>query len=128
MCGASMPSPRGRLGLLGEERAAAHLAGAGYALLARNWRCAIGEIDLVAQLGDQVVFVEVKTRRRGAWSPEESVGPAKAGRLVALAYAYLEAAGAAADTPWRIDVVAVEVDRAGRVVRLEQIEHAVEEG
>lgn len=122
-----MPSPRASLGRLGEERAAAHLAAAGYTVIARNWRCALGELDLVARLGDQVVFVEVKTRRHGPWSPEEGVGPAKARRLLALAYAYLEAAGAAADTPWRIDVVAVEVDGAGRVVRLEQIESAVEE-
>jgi putative endonuclease len=123
-----MPSPRGALGRLGEEHAAAYLRRAGYTLLARNWRCANGELDLVAQLGDQVVFVEVRTRRAGSGSPEESVGAAKAGRLRALAYVYLEGLGDAAPVIWRIDVIAVEIDRAGRVVRLEQIEHAVEEG
>lgn len=122
-----MPSARGALGRLGEERAAAHLARAGYSLVARNWRCPLGEIDLVALQGDQVVFVEVKTRRGEAWPPEESVGAAKAARLVALAYAYLEATAAAPATPWRIDVIAVELDAAGRVARLEQIEHAVGE-
>jgi putative endonuclease len=122
-----MPSPRGALGRLGEEQAAAHLVAAGYALVARNWRCARGEIDLVARQGDQVVFVEVKTRRQGGWPPEEGIGAAKAGRLRELALAYLEAAEAAPETPWRIDLVAVEVDADGRIVRLEQIEYAVEE-
>jgi putative endonuclease len=125
--GASMPSPRGALGRIGEEQAAAHLAAAGYALVARNWRCPLGEIDLVARQGEQVVFVEVKTRRQGGWPPEEGVDRAKAERLRALAWAYLDAAGAAPETPWRIDLVAVEVDADGRVVRLEQIEYAVEE-
>jgi putative endonuclease len=125
-----MPSPRGALGRLGEEHAAAYLRGAGYTLLARNWRCVYGELDLVAQQGGQVVFVEVRTRRvgAGAGSPEESVGAAKAGRLRALAYAYLEAAGNIAPDGWRIDVIAIELDGKGRVVRLEQIEYAVEEG
>ncbi|HMQ32731.1 MAG TPA: YraN family protein [Chloroflexaceae bacterium] len=122
-----MPSARGALGRLGEERAAAHLIAAGYSLVARNWRCALGELDLVALRGGQLVFVEVKTRRGEAWNPEEGVGAAKAARLVALAYAYLEATGAAPATPWRIDVIAVELDAAGRVARLEQIEHAVGE-
>lgn len=121
-----MPSHRGALGRLGEEYAAAHLRRAGYSLLARNWRCARGEIDLIAQRGGQVVVVEVKTRRAGTGSPEESVGPAKAGRLRALAYAYFEATGGE-PAAWRIDVIAVELDGAGRVARLEQIESAVEE-
>lgn len=127
MCGGSMPSPRRALGDQGEAAAAAHLIQSGYTLLARNWRCTIGEIDLVAQLGDQVVFVEVRTRTGGSWRPEESIGPVKAQRLRALAYTYLEANGLPAESPWRIDVFAIEVDPAGRVLRLEQIEHAIEE-
>lgn len=123
-----MPSPRQDLGRLGEERAAEHLARAGYVLLARNWRCAGGELDIVARHGAQLVFVEVRTLRGGLWRPEESVGAAKAGRLRALAYAYLEAAGLSPEVAWRIDVIAVELDAAGRLARLEQIEHAVEDG
>lgn len=127
MSGASMPSARATLGRRGEDAAAAHMARTGYTLIARNWRCAIGEIDLVALMGDQVVFVEVKTRRGGAWSPEESISPRKAGRLRALAYAYLADASLPAERPWRIDVIAVEVDGAGQITRLEQIEYAVNE-
>jgi putative endonuclease len=121
-----MPSARAALGRLGEDAAADHLSATGHTLIARNWRCPIGEIDLVALKGGQLIFVEVRTRRGGQWSPEESVGPAKAGRLRALAYTYLAAAGLSAESPWRIDVIAVEV-AAGQVSRLEQIEYAVGE-
>lgn len=127
MCGASMPSHRRALGGRGESLAAEHLRAAGYTIIARNWRSRAGELDLVAQHGDEVIFVEVKTRHSGDWSPEEGVGPLKAERLLALAYAYLDAAGLPESTPWRIDVIAVELDRGGRLVRLEQIEHAVGE-
>lgn len=129
MSGASMPSARGGLGRFGELAAAAHLQRSGYSLIARNWRCPIGEIDLVARYGEQVVFVEVRTRRaRGGETafPEASVGAVKARRLVQLAQTYLAESDLPAEPPWRIDVVAVEVDALGRVVRLEHIVHAVE--
>jgi putative endonuclease len=123
-----MPSARSALGAFGEVAAAAHLQRRGAAILARNWRCSIGEIDLVARTGDQLLFVEVRTRRAGGGAtPEESIGPAKAARLLRLAYAYLDAAGLTPEPLWRIDVIAVEVGPGGQVTRLEQIEGAVEE-
>lgn len=123
-----MPSARSALGAFGEEAAAAYLQRRGATILARNWRCSGGEIDLVARTGDQLLFVEVRTRRAGGGAtPEESIGPAKAARLLRLAYAFLEAAGIAPEPLWRIDVIAVEVDARGRLWRIEQIEGAVEE-
>lgn len=123
-----MPSARRALGAFGEAAAAAHLCSRGATILARNWRCGSGEIDLVARMGDQLLFVEVRTRRAGEGAaPEESIGPAKAARLLRLAYAYLDAESLAPEPLWRIDVMAVEVNAAGRVVRLEQIEGAVAE-
>jgi putative endonuclease len=112
------------LGRWGEDLAGRHLAARGYEILARNWRCKTGELDLVARDGDGLVFIEVRTRRGEALgTPEESVTPAKQARLIALAEAYVQAH----DWPgnWRIDVVAVEVDRRGRLVRMEQYENAV---
>jgi len=112
------------LGRYGEELAARHLAARGYEILARNWRCEAGELDLVARDGDCLAFVEVRTRRGVALgSPEESVTPAKQARLIALAEAYIQAYGWPGN--WRIDVVAVEMDRHGRVLRLEHYENAV---
>jgi putative endonuclease len=122
-----MPDLRKKLGDFGEQAAAAYLIRQGYALLARKWRGAGGELDLVMRDGEELVFVEVRTRRGAAGAAEESVGPAKRGRLIALAYTYLEAAALPEATPWRIDVVALDVDRAGRIARLEHIRDAVEE-
>lgn len=122
-----MPSARSALGGFGERVAAAHLQRGGATILARNWRCTYGEIDLVARLGDQLLFVEVRTRRQGGPAPEESVGPAKAARMRRLAFAYLDATRTDAESSWRIDLIVVEVDRAGRVARLEQFEAVVGE-
>jgi putative endonuclease len=119
---------RTKLGDFGEQAAAAHLIRRGYALVERKWRCATGEIDLLMRDGATLVFVEVRTRRGDSMgAAEESVGRAKQAKLIALAYAYLEAHVALADTLWRIDVVALHIDRAGRVARLRHIRDAVEE-
>jgi putative endonuclease len=96
--------------------------------VARKWRCALGEIDLLMRDGAELVFVEVRTRRgSGLGSPEESVGRGKRAKLIALAYTYLEASRAPGATAWRIDVVAVEIDRAGRIARINHIRDAIEE-
>ena len=118
---------RKALGEFGESVAVAHLTRSGHRLLARRWRCHLGEIDLVTQDGATLVFVEVRTRRcSAAGFAEESVGRAKRARLVRLAYAYLEAA-AHPEPSWRIDVVAVDVDGAGRVARINHIPSAIED-
>ena len=123
-----MPSDRRRaLGGFGERAAAAHLLRRGMTIVARNWRCPLGEIDLVAREGGQVVFVEVRARRAGAVAPEETIGPAKAARLAALAAAYLQAAALPEHTPWRIDLVAVVVAPSGAISRLSHIESAIEQ-
>jgi putative endonuclease len=122
-----MPDLRKKLGDFGEQVAATHLLKQGYALLARKWRGAGGELDLVLREGATFVFVEVRTRRGPAGMAEESIGRVKRDRLTALAYAYIEAAGVPDDTPWRIDVVALDIDSTGRIARLAHIRDAVEE-
>ncbi len=112
------------LGRRGEDLAARYLVARGYELVARNWRCEVGELDLVVRDGDCLAFVEVRTRRgEMLGSPEESVTSAKQARLIALAEAYVQACNWSGD--WRIDVVAVEIDRHGQVVRLDHYENAV---
>ncbi len=116
--------PRAGLGRRGEELAAQELLAKGYRLLARNWRCRIGELDLVATDGDCLVCVEVRTRRgRALGSPEESINWAKQSKLIMLAEAYVQGHGWHGD--WRIDVVAVEMDPAGRLLRIDHYENAV---
>jgi putative endonuclease len=112
------------LGRRGEELAACYLADKGYKILARNWRCEVGELDLVASDADCLAFVEVRTRRgRALGSPEESITAAKQARLATLAEAYVQANDCAGD--WRIDVVAVEMDGRGRLLRVDHYENAV---
>ncbi|MDX9831516.1 MAG: YraN family protein [Anaerolineae bacterium] len=112
------------LGRHGEELAARHLATRGYEILERNWRCGAGELDLVARDGACLAFVEVRTRRgQELGSPEESITAAKQARLINLAETYLQEHEWPG--PWRIDVVAVEMDVRGRVQRLDHYENAV---
>ena len=114
-----------RLGRRGEDIAAAYLKKQGYEVLARNWRCPAGELDMVAREGGTLAFVEVRTRRGDRYgTPEESITPAKQAKLVELAQTYLQEKDLT-DENWRIDVVAVEMDRRGRVTRLNLIRNAV---
>lgn len=124
---------RQQLGRFGEEVAAGYLARRGHVIVARNWRCQTGEIDLVAREGTQWVFVEVRTRRAGSTTgptPEESITPAKREQLIVLANTYLQQLAQPGElgtwVSWRIDVVAIEVGKNGGVVRLEHITNAIE--
>jgi putative endonuclease len=100
-----------RLGRAGETLAAARLEATGLRVVARNWRCREGEVDLVAAGPGVLVFCEVKTRRgNGYGSPAAAVTPAKQARLRRLAAAYL-AASATPPCRVRFDVVAVSWPR-----------------
>ncbi len=118
-------APRRRLGNWGEGVAAVQLEAEGYAIVARNWRCAAGEIDLVARDGETLVFVEVKTRRGRAYgAPEEALTPRKAQKLLQLGaqYVYEQSLG---DINWRIDLVAIELDARGLLLRCDHVRNAV---
>jgi putative endonuclease len=110
--------PRREVGQGGEQRAAEYLKRQGYTIVERNWRTPFGELDIVARLGKELVFVEVRTlESRNLLFPEESVGAGKQRRLARLATAYVQHAKFEGD--WRIDVIAI--DRDG----LRHIENAV---
>jgi len=119
-----MKGARKKLGQRGEDLAVAHLREQGYIVRERNWRCPAGEIDIVAEDGGCLVFVEVRTRRGRAFgTPEESVTPAKQAKLVEVAHTYLQEHSWEGD--WRIDVVAVEMTSRGKLLRVELITNAV---
>lgn len=103
---------RGQLGALGEERAVEYLRAQGLRIVARNWRCRYGELDVIAaEATDTVVFVEVKTRTGdGFGGLAQAVTPQKVRRLRRLAGLWL----AEQDHRWaavRIDVIGVRVGR-----------------
>jgi len=118
---------RRRLGAFGERLAAAHLEAKGYRIRDRNYRCREGEIDIVAQDGETLVFVEVRTRRGDALGgPAESITAIKETRLVAAATAYVQALPEP-PADQRIDVVAVQLSPNGRLLAIDHIEGAVSE-
>jgi len=97
------------LGCLGEEHACAYLLKNNYVILQRNYRCLIGEIDIIAQEGETVVFVEVKSQYSHVpIAPERKVNARKRKKLLALAGFY-RLRHLSPGTPCRIDVVTVKI-------------------
>jgi putative endonuclease len=112
----------GGIGALGEDAAADAYRRRGYRVVARNWRCRLGELDLVVERGGVLVFCEVKARRPGAYGGGyEAVTRRKQAKLRGLAEAFLQAAG---DRPVtiRFDVASVAV--RGRRSSVELFEDA----
>lgn len=104
---------RRRVALAGEDWAARYLRAAGLRIVVRNWRCRLGELDLVALDGSTVVFAEVKTRRSKRFgAPAEAVDMRKQSRLARVAAAFLQCRGWE-NHPCRFDVLAVEPGSGG---------------
>jgi putative endonuclease len=118
---------RQHLGRLGEDLALEHLERLGYRLVARNYRTRFGELDLIVCDDTTIVFVEVKARRidASAGSAVESVPPRKQRQVRGMAAAWLvESSDRPRAGDLRFDVVALTVDQAGRLVRLDHLEAA----
>ena len=109
--------PTNTQGRRAEEVAAGYLEDKGFRILARNFRCRRGEIDIVAEEEDQIVFVEVRSLGPGATHlPEETVTPAKQRQVSRAALAYMQAQGLD-DRAGRFDVVALEMGSDRVVIR-----------
>jgi len=114
-------------GILGEKLASNYLKKRGYHIKEANYRCPEGEIDLIAQHKDYLVFIEVRTKRSLAFgTPEESITAAKRAKLRTVAARYRQSHDNLPQL-WRIDVVAIELDKRSRPSRIELIENAVGE-
>ena len=97
-----------RLGAQGEQRAVSWYAARGYVVVARNWRCPDGELDLIVASPTELVFCEVKTRSSDRFGlPAEAVTAAKQRRLRRLAARFLAEAGGAGGRSLRFDVASV---------------------
>jgi putative endonuclease len=115
------------LGLAGEKAAERYLKKNGYRIRARRWWCPKGEIDLIARKGNEVVFVEVKTRTSESFGGAlAAVDFRKAARLRAATYTYLNNKSLwGAD--FRIDVITVTVLPGAKSARLEHHVNAIGE-
>ena len=125
-----MPADTRKLaGIRGEDEAARFLSRCGYAILEKNVRTRMGEIDLVAKEGKTLVFVEVKTRRdlENAPPPQASVHTRKQNKLGKLAQSYLRSKRLR-EQPCRFDVVAVVVTDEGGVKAIRHIPNAFSVG
>lgn len=113
------------LGAKGEDTAAEALRRSGYKILEQNYRCALGELDLVALQGKTLVFVEVKSGLASSIPPRERVNSRKRKKLIQIAMFYLKQKrmdGVSA----RFDVVEVDFPPAGGNPRVEIIPNAFE--
>ena len=102
-----------RIGAYGEQVAARHLVEAGLHVLDRNWRCELGEIDLVMREGPIIVFVEVRARASLGWGGAAgSIDGRKQQRIIRAAQLWMQAhCGSHGWPPCRFDVVAFEAGR-----------------
>jgi len=109
-----------RLGAYGENLAAAFLARRGYKIIDRNFRTRSGELDLIAAKGDELLFIEVKTRTAVTFGfPELAVDRLKNGRLQKTIGIYLDSRRIQAYP--RLDIISVEIDRAAGKARIRWI-------
>jgi putative endonuclease len=116
------------VGASGERIAASLLEHAGCQIIARNWHCRGGELDVIALDGETLVCVEARVRTGVAHgSAAESVIGVKAKRVLHAVAAFIDAQPEHADRLVRIDVVAITLDRAGRVVETLHVRNAIQE-
>lgn len=118
-------SKRQEDGRAAEALARTHLERSGLRLLAQNWLCRGGELDLVMLHGDTVVFVEVRYRRHAGWGGAlESVDARKRGRLILAAQVFLQQESRWAKHPCRFDVVALSPGRTATTPQLDWLQNA----
>lgn len=122
---ALMTTTKQALGQWGEDTAVDYLINKGYRIIDRNVRTSYGEIDIIAQHGASLVFVEVKTRTTNNYGlPEESITRQKQEHIIASAQAYIQASERF-DLNWRIDVIAIRKLDQGATPEIFHFENAI---
>ncbi|MEK8130270.1 YraN family protein [Paenibacillus filicis] len=113
-------------GARGEAEAAAYLQKQGMSIIARNWSCRTGEIDLVAEEEGILVFVEVRTRNLNATygTPQESVNARKQWKMIETARVYIHRHGRH-ESQIRFDVVSIRMASDGELTELTHIRNAL---
>jgi len=123
-----MVTSKRKLGDLGEKIVVDYLKKQDYHILERNYQKPWGEIDIIAQNNKELIFIEVKTRTVSegqSLNPEENVGFNKKQKLIRTTRTYLLEKKYPPETPWQIDVIAVELNIQTRKANLKHIKNAV---
>jgi putative endonuclease len=112
------------LGQIGEDIAEKYLIGLGYEILAKNYRSKFGEVDLVALDWQTIVFVEVKARTSCIFGePEEAVNKKKISKIIKTALYFLNSAIEKNSFSWRVDVVAVKLGAAKKLIGIKHFKN-----
>lgn len=119
------------LGDIGEKIAKEYLKKHGYIIIDQNYSKRWGEIDIIAESKEkELAFVEIKTRETNNSSsvflPEDSVNYFKQQKIIKTAQTFLYENKYPDDTAWRIDVIAIEIDKNSRKAKIRHLENAVE--
>jgi len=119
-----MTTEKQNIGKLGEDIAVKYLEKHGYKILDRNYRKPWGEIDIVAQQSDELVFIEVKTQNKEfEWRPEENITRHKKHQLSRIVTTYLKSNKIPEDQNWRVDVLAITLDFKTKNAQIEHIQN-----
>ena len=119
-----------KIGQIGEEAACAFLKKHNFTIVERNYWKKWGEIDVVAQRGDDLRFVEVKTVSRATfkkddYEPEDNLHPWKRKRLRRVIETYLLEKDLGDDIDWQVDAISVYLNEKGETVHVEHLEDIV---
>lgn len=121
-----MTTEKQNVGKLGEDIAVKYLENHGYGILERNYRKPWGEIDIVAQQSQELVFIEVKTQnQKFEWRPEENVTRHKKHQLSRIVATYLKEHRTPESQDWRIDVLAITLDFQTKNAQIEHIQNII---
>ncbi len=122
------PGIRAKRGQSGESHARAWLEGHGYTCVATNWHCPDGELDLVMRTGNELVFVEVKTRVGDRFGrAADAVSESKRQKILDAAEWFVADHPQYHDMIWRGDIVAVTIHPATGIAQVEHLVNALVE-
>ena len=123
-----MPSPKRKIGDIGEEVVCKYLETKGFRVIERNYLRKWGEIDIIAEKGNLLSFIEVKSVSREpgkGYRPEENMHPAKLKRLHRVIQTYLLDRKVPDSKEWRVDVACVYLDFSTRKAKVEMLENVI---
>ncbi|MBI1280187.1 MAG: YraN family protein [Anaerolineaceae bacterium] len=116
--------PTQPFGRYGEQLVAKYLENGGFQIVETNWRCSLGEIDIVSRKANILIFIEVRSRHaENTEASFESINKRKRAKLAALANEYIDA-HQLDNVEWRIDVIGVAIPRSGKAI-IEHVEDAL---